>query len=257
MHMEERLEFIDSLELPKLSKRSSILTFAAPGDLPKVPHDPDNATASVAPDTINTFLPGVSEGIIADVNLCKLAMQNTASKKYPDDSQLFEWYKYYIDGLSKFGWVIQNKNLQEVTIRRTGLTMDEIALEITRGLIGDKALLLANIAKKAVEAVQNNPKAIEIFDYNKKLGQQAKFDIAPVWVDDSGQANMILNCISLDARESTRGILFWKSTSKSTSIKTGATRTYLDNRIFTGLRDRLYERYNAAANKFIEDLPDF
>jgi hypothetical protein len=255
--MEERLEFIDSLVLPKLSTRSPILTFAAPDVLPKVPHNPNNATASVAPDTINTFFPGVSESIIADVNLCKLVMQNAATKKYPGDSQLFEWYKYYIDGLSKLGWVIQNRNLQEVTIRRTGLTMDEIALEITKGLIGDKALLLANIAKAAVEAVQNNPKAIQIFDLNKKLGQQAKFDVAPVWVDDSGQPNMILNCISLDARESTRGILFWKSTSKSTAIKSGATRTYLDNRIFTGIRGALNQKFSDNAKKYIEDLPDF
>jgi hypothetical protein len=68
---------------------------------------------------------------------------------------------------------------------------------------------------------------------------------------------MLLNCISLDARESTRGILFWKSTQQSTTIKTGAVRTYLDTQVFSGLRSELYSRFTEAGKKFIKDLPDF
>ncbi|MCK8688427.1 hypothetical protein M1M10_34085, partial [Pseudomonas umsongensis] len=154
---------------------------------------------------------------------------NAADKLFPKEEQLFEWYKCYVDGLSKLGWVIQNKNMQEVRITKIGLTMDQVALEIVAGLIGpNPAGILANVAKKAIEEVKKSPKAIEIFDKNKKLGGQAKFDIAPVWMDNIGQANMILNCISLDARESTHGILFWKTTRQSTTIKSGAVRTYLN-----------------------------
>lgn len=209
------------------------------------------------PDTIDAFLPGVSEQMIDDVNLCKLVMQNAADKLFPKEDQLFEWYKCYVDGLSKLGWVTQNKNMQEVRITKIGLTMDQVALEIVAGLIGpNPAATLANVAKKAIEEVKKNPEAIQIFDKNKKLGAQAKFDIAPVWVDNRGQANMILNCISLDARESTHGILFWKSTRQSTIIKSGAVRTYLDNKTFSGLRETLYKKYLKHAEKFIIDLPD-
>ncbi|MCY1461719.1 hypothetical protein D9M71_794030 [compost metagenome] len=105
--------------------------------------------------------------------------------------------------------------------------------------------------------MQKDPGAIKIFDSHKKLGTQAKFDVAPVWLDNGGQANMILNCISLDARESTRGILFWKSTKQSTTIKSGAVRTYLDTNIFSGLRASLYKKYSESGKKFIDDLPDF
>ncbi|MNF68895.1 hypothetical protein D3C84_507650 [compost metagenome] len=256
MLLEQRLEFIDSLpSLPVLTQRPTpaIRAFAADSE-----HDINKPTASVMPDTIDAFMPGVSQQIIEDVNLCKLVMQNAATKLFPDDAQLFEWYKYYVNGLSKLGWVTQSKDIQEVTIKRVGLTMDQVALEVAAGLIGaNAASVLANVAQKAVAAVQNNPGAIQIFDRNRKLGAQAKFDIAPVWLDNSGHPNMILNCISLDARESTRGILFWKSTSQSTTIKTGAVRTYLDSKVFSGLRDNLYSKYSEAGKKFIEDLPDF
>jgi hypothetical protein len=255
MHIEERLQFIDSLApLPVLTTRS----FAnVPEQYNAQPHDINRPTASVMPDTIDAFLPGVSEQMIDDVNLCKLVMQNAADKLFPKEDQLFEWYKCYVDGLSKLGWVTQNKNMQEVRITKIGLTMDQVALEIVAGLIGpNPAAILANVAKKAIEEVKKNPEAIQIFDKNKKLGAQAKFDIAPVWVDNRGQANMILNCISLDARESTHGILFWKSTRQSTIIKSGAVRTYLDNKTFSGLRETLYKKYLKNAEKFIIDLPD-
>ena len=256
MLFEQRLEFIDSLPTLPTITQSSLL--ALPEFSEKPEHDINKPTASVMPNTIDAFLPGVSQAIIDDVNLCKLVMQNAATKKFPEDAQLSDWYRYYVDGLSKLGWVTQDKQIDEVTIRKVGLTMDQVALDMAAGLIGaNAAQILAGVAKKAVEAVQKNPGAINIFDSQKKLGTQAKFDIAPVWLDNSGQANMILNCISLDARESTRGILFWKSTRQSTTIKTGAVRTYLDTRIFSGLRETLYNKYTESGKKFIEDLPDF
>lgn len=255
MLLEQRLEFIDSLApLPTVITPRAFTTF----DTEHPPHDINKPTASVMPGTIDAFLPGVPQETIDDVNLCKLVMQNAASKKYPEDTQLFEWYKYYVEGLKNLGWVIQNRDIQEVTIRRVGLTMDQVALEVAKGLIGaNAAQILANIGKQAVDVVQNTPRAMDIFNRETRLGKQAKFDIAPVWVDNNGQANMVLNCISLDARESTRGILFWKSTKQFTTIKTGAARTYLDNKVFSRLRDAVYQKYSEAGKKFIEDLPDF
>lgn len=252
MFLEERLEFIDSL--PSLPKESLRTFMYEPASAPL--HDINKPTASVLPGTIDAYFPGVPQNVIDDVDLCKLIMQNAASKKFPEDDRLFEWYKYYVEGLATLGWVIQNKHMQETTLRKIGLTMDMVALEVARGLIGKDAALLANIAKKAVETVQSSPKTIEIFDKENKLGKQAKFDIAPVWLDTAGSPNMILNCISLDARESTRGILFWKSTKQSTSVKTGAVRTYLNLKTFSLISDTLYAKYSANSKKFIDQLPD-
>lgn len=255
MYLEQQLEFIDSLpSLPTIIKPRAF------SDHPdnRTPHDFNKPTASVMPDTINAFLPGVSQEIIDDVNICKLVMQHAATKKYPEEKQLFEWYKEYVTGLSNIGWVFQNKDIQETTIRKVGLTMDQVALEITSSLLTpNAATILSKVGKQAVDTVQQSPKAIEIFNRDSKLGAQAKFDIAPVWVDAYGQANMVLNCISLDARESTRGILFWKSTRQSTTIKTGAVRMYLNNRSFSGIRAALISKYTDAANKYIDSLPDF
>ncbi|CAN7708909.1 MULTISPECIES: hypothetical protein [Pseudomonas] len=259
MYIEERLEFIESLAplapLPTLITRSFANLENEQG---AVKHDESKPTASVMPDTINTFFPGISTEIIDDVNLCKLVMQNAASKKYPKEEQLSDWYKYYVDGLSKLGWVIQNKQLKDVTIKRIGLTMDQIAVEIVAGLLGPQAAsTLAYVAQKALVEVKKGQRTIEIFNSNKDTGKTNKFEIAPVFLDASGQPNMVLNYVSMNAQESTRGILFWKSTSQSTSIKSGATRAYLDRKVFSRLSDSLYDKFTEAGKKYIIDLPDF
>lgn len=255
MLLEQRLEFIESL--PPFPPIAMPRTFTDFGEYTP-PHDTNKPTASVMPETINAFLPGVPKQTIDDVNLCKMVAQRNASHHFPEESQLFQWYKEYVKTLTSFGWIIQDKDIQEVAIRGVGLTMDQVAFDIASRLMSPKAAdVLAKVSKQAVETVQQSPKATQIFNIGAKLGAQAKFDLAPVWVDNYAQANMVLNCISLDARESTRGILFWKSTKQSTTIKTGAVRCYLDNNAFSGVRAKLLSRYTDATNKYIDNLPDF
>jgi hypothetical protein len=40
-------------------------------------------------------------------------------------------------------------------------------------------------------------------------------------------------------------------------MKTGAVRTYLDTKTFSGLRGDLYRKFSESGKKFIDELPDF
>ncbi|MCK1793382.1 hypothetical protein [Pseudomonas violetae] len=255
MLLEERLEFIDSLpELPIVPQPRSF----AEANLTTPPiHDPSKPTATILPGTIDAYLPGVPQSVIDDVDLCKLVMQNSANKMFPEDDRIFEWYLHYVNGLSNLGWAFQSRDIQERTIKRIGLTMDAVALEIAQSLIGkDAALALSLIGGKALDMLKDDPKNIKIFNSGSDLGKKAKFDIAPIWLDSAGAPNMILNCISLDARESKQGILFWRSTKQSTVVKTGAVRTYLSLNNFSPIRKELQNKYNVAAKQYISQLPD-
>lgn len=253
MHIDQRLEFIRSL--PAL-QTSAIRKFADMSDeTPTPPGDTNEAAASVSADNINIYMPGVSDSIVSDVNLCKLVMQNAADIEFPRDDQQAAWFDYYIDGLKGFGWIMQAKVIQDVEIKGVNLSMDEVALSVIKDLIGDKATLLANLAKRVISQVQGDSKLVELFSSNQKIGKQSKFDITPAWVDNKGQANMVLNSIYLDARESTTNILFWKTTKKSTLIQSGAVHTYLDNSTFNDLRSVLREEFLEDAKSKIKNLP--
>jgi len=252
MLLDQRFQFIDELAtLPT----STIRSFSS-AELRPV-HDISKPTASVMPETINNFLPGVSEEIISDVNLCKLVMHNAATKKYPNQNQLAEWYKFYLDGLNKFGWVNKGGIYKNITINEIGITLNQIALDLAMGLIGSGAAnTLKNVASKSVDVVKSNPEANTLFENSKVLGRQGNYDFAPVWVDNKGQANMLMNFASLDASESTKRVLFWKTTRQSTVIKSASSHIYLDNSIFGALRGAIRAKYLKDAEKYILDLPD-
>ena len=252
MHMEQRLEFIDLLPALPAPTTSSIRRFATPQVV-----DPTKESGTVGPETMNIYLPGVSEQNREDVDCCKLLMQNAASQKYDPIKQLHEWYKYYAEGLAKLGWVTQAFQVKNQTIKKTGLTMDAVALEVLQGLVGANAPRLLDLTRKAVEGVKKDQGLIDIYNRHAKVGHDTKFDMSPVWQTREGSPMMILNCTSVNVRESTRGILWWKSTTQSTDIKSAASAVYLNVSVYSRIRASVLDKLGKAAEDFLEGIPGF
>ncbi|MBU6959534.1 hypothetical protein KRR23_17565 [Pseudomonas sp. CVAP len=251
MHIEQRLEFLDTLPaLPASNFTPRIATFSPP-------IDPNKESGTVGPEMMNIYIPGVSEQNRKDVDNCKLLVQNAATQLYDPIKQLHEWYKYYTESLAKLGWVTQASQVKDITIRKTGLSMDAVAFEILQGLVGANAPQLLALAGKAVEGVKNNEGLINIYNRNAKVGYEAKFDMSPVWQTREGSPMMILNCTSVDVRESTRGILWWKSTSQSTAVKSAASAVYLNVDIYDQVRASVLKKLGQAAEDFLDSIPGF
>lgn len=254
MHEEQTLEFIDRLVLPTVAKprtRNAGLINTVP------PIDPTKNSATVGPELMNIYLPGVSAQNREDVDNCKLLMQNAATQLFDPRTQLIEWYNYYTKGLEKLGWIIQSSNFKNIEIKRVGLTMDGVLLEVLKGLLGDRAGLLQQLSNKAVEHVKGNERLINVYNRNAKVGKETKFDISPVWQTAEGSPMMILNCTSVDVKESKRGILFWKSTTASTKVTSAAQATYLNTSFYNGIRASVIKKLNNAAEDFLEGIPGF
>ncbi|MBV7567851.1 hypothetical protein C1X64_14650 [Pseudomonas sp. GW456-E7] len=258
MHIEQQLEFLDSL--PALPARrtaytQTLQTIRSVSD--DLPIDPDKESGTVGPDMMNIYVPGVSVQNREDVDNCKLLMQNAASQKYDMVKELHQWYKFYTEGLRTLGWTINKLYAQDRIIERTGLTMDAVAFEILQNLVQGNAPRLAALAGKAVEGVKGEDGLIQIYNRNAQKGYQAVFDISPVWQTREGSPMMILSCTSVDVRESTRGILWWKSTTKSTAVKSQATPVYLNTQVYARVRNKVLEKLGNAADEYLDNIPGF
>jgi hypothetical protein len=256
MHIEQRLEFIDSLPaLPTdTSTRASpaiksYKIYAAPNE--------DKAGGTVGPEMINIYLAGVSEQNRKDVDNCKLLVQNAASRLYDPLTEMHAWFDYYLKSLSKLGWITQTTQTREQTIQKSGLTMDAVAMYALAGLVGPNATVLAALMGKALEGLKDDNGLINIYNRKTNVGRDAKFDMSPVWQSNEGSPMMILNCNTLNVSESTRGILWWKSTSQSTRIKTAAQAVYLNVDVYSQVRAGVLQKLGQAANDYLGQLPDF
>lgn len=256
MHIQERLEFLDSLPAlpikPALPGGTIIQTLST-----DKPIDPNKDGGTVGPEMINIYLAGVSEQNRKDVDNCKLLVQNAADKMYDPINEMYEWFKYYANGLTKLGWVVQASQMKEQVIKQTGLTMDVVAIHVIQSLIQGDAQKLLGLSKQALENIKGDGNLINLYNRKANVGHDAKFDMSPVWQTAEGSPMMILNCNSLNVKESTKGILFWKSTSQETAIKTAAQAVYLNTEIYGGLRDEVLKKLGQAGKDWLGDLPDF
>ncbi|AFY17706.1 hypothetical protein [Pseudomonas sp. UW4] len=258
MHIEQQLEFLDSL--PALPARRAAYTQTLPtiqSVSDELPIDPNKESGTVGPDMMNIYVPGVSVQNREDVDNCKLLMQNAASQKYDMIKELHQWYNFYTEGLRNLGWTINKIYDQNIIIERTGLTMDAVAFDVLQKLVGVNAPRLAELAGKAVEGVKGEDGLIQIYNRNAQKGSQAVFDISPVWQTREGSPMMILSCTSVDVRESTRGILWWKSTTKSTTVKSQATPVYLNTQVYSKVRNKVLEKLGNAAEAYLDGIPGF
>lgn len=251
MQLEERLDLIDSL--PSLP---SWRIQAFSGSLYTEAVDPNKSSGTVGPDMLNIYLPGVSQQNRTDVDYCKLLVQNAANAKFHPTQQLYEWYKYYTDTLATLGWITQVSQTKNVTIKKTALTMDAVAFEILQGLLGPNVQKFPMLANKLVNGVKNNQGLVTIFERNKTLGYEAKFEISPVWQTAEGGPAMVMCCNSIDVRESKGGILWWRSTSQSTAVKSGAHAAYLNMNIYDKMRGLVEEKVLGKAKTLLGTLPD-
>lgn len=253
MHIEERLEFVDSL--PALAATLKPRVF--PVNTADAPIDPTKESGTVGPEMMNIYMPGVSEQNREDVDCCKLLVQNAASQLYDPIKDLHRWYKYYTESLAKLGWVTQAFQVKDQTIRNSGLTMDVLAVHVLQGLVGANAPKLAQLASLAVEGVKKDQGLINIYNRKANVGSDPKFDISPVWQTQQGSPMMVLNCNTLNVSESNRGILFWKSTSQSTRIRTAAQASYLNVQVYDRIRYSVLDKLGQAADDYLEGIPGF
>jgi hypothetical protein len=256
MYIEQRLEFIDSL--PALP--TGVIARPAPVVKAYKTHTALNENkpgGTVGPEMINIYLAGVSEQNRKDVDNCKLLVQNAATKLYDPITEIHAWFEYYLKGLSNLGWIIQASQTKEQTIRRSGLTMDAVAMYALAGLVGPNATVLAALMGKALEGLKGDNGLINIYNRKTNVGSDAKFDMSPIWQSNEGSPVMILNCNTLNVSESSRGILWWKSTTQDTRIKTAAQSIYLNVDVYSQVRAGVLQKLGQAANDYLAQLPDF
>ena len=67
---------------------------------------------------------------------------------------------------------------------------------------------------------------------------------------------MVMSCNTIDVRESKRGILWWKSTSQSTDVKSGAHAAYLNLNLYSELRNEIKAKVIGRSKELLGTIPD-
>jgi hypothetical protein len=218
-----RLTRIGNYDLPAapLQLRSRGLPEAA--DLKK------EANASVAENTIISFVAGTSMAVKDAVRHSCLLATLRANKAFPKDVQGENWYKLYLETMTDLGWVPITKAHQRHETHGSSLTMEKVALDIISGVLAAVAIpgaagaqMLA-AATKAVGALKSgNDEPLKLLQQRGDDMDGDRFAIASVAESADGEVIMALGTVCYSAAEGGTSLLFFKWESDSVKVYGGS-----------------------------------
>jgi hypothetical protein len=245
-------KFLDHLELPAAVRGG----FKAVEEKSQGDFDALKNQAMVVGSEVVSFVKGVSAERRIDIINCALLAQLAADHKVKDRDKIFEWYDSYFTVLTNLGWVIQDKGFTSYEENVDGLEAHEAILKVATVLLGGAPTALA-IVISTIEAMKSmdadNP-WITIFDRESRSAKTARFQIALVEEDNSGQFMVSLMAFGLKADSTLTQILFFKIRSDKVTFKHCSGKVTINEMVLAGIREKIRVKLIGRTGGYIDSL---
>lgn len=230
---------------------------ALPSTHPGQPHTvtstiPSGDSASVAGQSVVSFVSGLSQQNREDVLNSTLYMQLRANKKFDKAAQREQWFKCYTDGLGTLGWTLSGSAIEAYEPSQQSFTLDEVSLEIIEAVAGGTAF--SPTVKKTFEALKHQPKALEIFESHNAKSNMGMFQILPCVQSADGSVAMLLNCMQFSTNHLNYKVLFFTYKRNAVQIYRSAQVAVLDNTVYDRVRKTVLDELGKNARDFVAHL---
>lgn len=159
-----------------------------------------------------------------------------------------QWYEDFIREMHTCGFLSSSFRYGNYEASRSVLTMDEIGLEIIKGLIGGAVAgtltqnLLKGIVGNAFASLKSQDKPKEIFQRSTKRFDDVSFAIVSGVEKPDGDVLLAMAFISLKVSVTATNVLFWDFNTSSLTIERGENVTILNPRQWRRVQP-LIDRY--------------
>lgn len=229
-------DFVHSLELP--------------GNPDVQGSGPDRAC--VAGSSLVSFTSGMSRQNREDVLNSTLLLQLAANKAFSKAGQRQEWFDFYINGLSRLGWVVSSGTLEEYTANQSAFTIDEVALDIID--LAQSGSSFTPIVRKSLASLEKNQSALSLFESRSHHVLGAMFQILPCTQTADGNVVMLLNCMEFSSNSLRTDILFSSYRRSEVKIFHSTQLATLDLRLYSHVRETVLNKLDHNASQFVKQL---
>jgi hypothetical protein len=220
--------------------------------------DEKNPEAWSMGNTIVAITAGMSEynkGIIKDsIQLASIA----ATNRFPQDG--VERYGHFLRVLTTCGWFSQSSGMSDYQVRNRRFTMEQAALEVLKSAIaaaalpGPTSLLLLNVAKDAVAALQNDEAKRSLFDQHSKTYSGGTFTIASSAESADGEVVMAMGALDFSSSLNITNVLFWEWSNSTVRIKRAQNHLTLNQVQYERVRRTVEAKLTEYSNEAINEL---
>jgi hypothetical protein len=241
--------FVSELELPPVAGSYAFR------DLQQMAPPKDGQPgAYVAAGSVMSFVSGVSSRTQADVLNTTLLAQLAANKKFDRELATVDWYKFYRNVLENVGWVMQDFDFTEYSTGGKAFSMDQAVLTILAAAAAQNEFLVIKAAIDAAKSLADkNDGRIALFDAASSRGTKGAFQLG-VASEANNVVAMKLGAFHFGTDTEVTKVLWFKFTSKLSSLYHSSQTVTLDSGVYEGIRSDVEQKLGDRTKQFLGAL---
>lgn len=186
--------------------------------------------------SLNSFAAGVSKQRQEDILNSLLLAQRVATKAFPNDEQIVDWYAKYFDVLDKIGWVFENKDFATFNAKSSLFEIENAILEILSAAITGNQLAVLLTTIKAFKSLGDGDKRFVAFEKNTHSLQKGSFQLGFA-SEENSTISISASSFVLTTKKNITKILFFSSEKDSTEFRFCHSKATLNDGVFNEARE--------------------
>lgn len=179
-----------------------------------------------------------------------------ANRSAADDSGIANWYRRYTDVLTNTGWTAKAMAFTHQELPATEGGVREAVLPVLSTMLGPKlatsSLLLPLLS--GLGQWQQEPLGIQLFHRASEHLGGARFQIAFIDADASGNPEAQVLCIGIEAERTITAVLFFKTTNERAQIHHASGHFSISSAMLDGTRDAVSQRVASQFPAMVRNL---
>ena len=228
--MSSTKSFIENLELVEIDSQLSLSDYSI--------YESESETPSFLNfKGVNSFSENVSNQAQEDVLNSMLLAQRAATKAFPDDSQVADWYTMYFDVLERIGWLVTNKDVNSLGEETHGFELDKAIFSLLKDFLTGQQINILMKSLEALKSLGDDDKRLVAFERNTVNHNRGNFQLG-LAEETNGNVSVLGSGFVLESKKKITKVLFLKFDKNIMQMKLNFYRAelveseYAKNRVF-------------------------
>ncbi|WP_111707721.1 hypothetical protein [Lutibacter citreus] len=194
--------YIEKLELIKIDSRINFTDYSK--------FESDTKTPSFLNyKGLNSFTENVSKQSREDVLNSMLLAQRAATKSFPEETQMADWYTMYFEVLQRLGWLISQKDFNALGEEANALELDKAIFSLLKDLLTGQQINVLLKSLDLLKSLGEDDKRLVAFEQNTLTHNRGNFQLG-LAEELNGNVSILGSGFILESKKKIRRILFVK-----------------------------------------------
>lgn len=251
MPTKDPISYVSDLEVKYPEGRFETFRSRSPEEAELVKEGTEQAF--LADKSLVSFISEVNGQNRKDVLNSTLLAQMAANKKFPNEADILEWYKAFIDVLSKIGWNIEASEISTFESEKAVFELEAAIIDILSGAFGGGYMKVIAKTLESIKNMSNEDQKIIAFEKNTHSLTKGCFQIA-LAVEQNEVVSIQLGTFLLTSSKKIKQILFFKSKKDKTKLQYSSRRGTLNSEVYEQIRGAVLKKIGDDITAYVTEI---